>query len=155
MRQSLILTNPQQAHQMLTAQVWPWVKSMTMAGHKLQLEVKVAEDDRSVQQNRFYWGVVLKSISEQARIGGQKYSADAWHELMKREFLPRRVKKTTVAGRRKKVVSVSIGSTAGLKVKAMAGYLEKVQAFAVSDLGVQFPEQGVYVDPETGEIVGA
>lgn len=162
---SLALLNPQQAHAAINGQGWPWAKSMLLAGHQLVAEFKVMEADRSVQQNKFYWGVVLKEISEQAGIGGQKYAADAWHELFKRQFLARKVKKVAVAGRRRKVVSVSLGSTTDLSVRAMSRYLEEVQAFAASDLGVQFSEMHRYepparrrketIDADTGEIMEA
>jgi hypothetical protein len=133
--------NPQQAHVSLSSQLWPWAKSMLAAGHTLAVSIAPKEDDRSIQQNRFYWGACLKDISEQAKINGQRYTADAWHELFKRQFLPRVVKKSAVAGRKRKVVTVSIGSTTGLSVRKMSLYLEKVQAFAASELGVQFTIQ--------------
>lgn len=111
MKQSVVLFNPQQAHQAISAQLWPWVKSMTMAGHKLVAEVKVQEDDRTLQQNAFYWGACLRDISEQASIGGQRYTADAWHELFKRQFLGYRVKKVAVAGAKRKRITRQLRST--------------------------------------------
>lgn len=138
MKQSVVLFNPQQAHQALSAQLWPWVKSMTMAGHKLVAEVKVQEDDRTLQQNAFYWGACLRDISEQAAVAGQRYTADAWHELFKRQFLGYQVKKVAVAGAKRKRVTRKLRSTTDLSVRAMTKYLEQVQAFAVTDLGVRF-----------------
>lgn len=138
MKQSVVLFNPQQAHQAISAQLWPWVKSMTMAGHKLVAEVKVQEEDRTLQQNAFYWGACLRDISEQASIGGQRYTADAWHELFKRQFLGYRVKKVAVAGAKRKRITRQLRSTTDLSVRAMTKYLEQVQAFAVTDLGVRF-----------------
>lgn len=97
-----------------------------------------ADDDRTLQQNRFYWGAVLKEISEQARIEGQRYTVDAWHELFKRQFLGYEIKRVRVAGRKHPVVIRRLKSTAKQKVKPMSIYLDKVQAFAATDLGVQF-----------------
>lgn len=153
------LINPQQAHAALMGQVWPHIKAHTTAGTRISLVVQPQEDNRSLCQNKFYWGVLLKEISEQARIGGQKYAADAWHELGKRQFLPRKVKKTVVAGWKNKVITISIASTTGLSVRAMSSYLERFSAFAAADLGVtlsvgrweKFSEERV--DMETGEIL--
>lgn len=162
---SAVLVNPQQAHTALTNLVWPWIKSMNMAQHRLLLTVKAMEDERTTQQNRFYWGPCLGDIAEQASIGGQKYSKDAWHELFKREFLPRKVTKTKVAGKKRPVVTVKLGSTTDLSVKKMSEFLEKVLAFATTDLGVQFTARdwqqpwdeesarARVIDPETGEIL--
>ncbi len=138
MKQSVVLFNPQQAHAAITAQLWPWVKSMTMAGHKLVAEVRLQEDDRSLQQNAYYWAACLRDISEQAVIGGQRYTAEAWHELFKRQFLGYQVKKVAIAGAKRKRVTRTLRSTTGLSVRAMSQYLDQVQAFAASDLGVQF-----------------
>ena len=153
--------DPQRAHAMMTASAWPFIKSHTAAGTKLAMVIKPQEDDRSLRQNAYYWGVLLKEISEQARVAGQKYTADAWHELGKRAHLPRKVTKKTVAGRKRKVVTTSIGSTRDLKVRSMSLYLEKFTAFAVTDLGVVFSvgrwEEfgGERIDLETGEILEA
>ena len=131
---TVTLSDPQQAHTTLMRRVWPHVKANTMAGTKMTMTVKPQEDERTLRQNAWYWGVMLKEISEQARVLGQKYTADAWHELGKRQHLPRKVKKTVVAGRKKKVVTVSIGSTTGLSVRAMSNYLDKFSAFAFATL---------------------
>lgn len=147
------LCNPQQAHPLIDA-CWKQAKPRLMAGERLVLTLAAPKADRTVQQNRYYWGVVLAEISHQARIGGQRYAADAWHELFKRQFMERKVRKTTVAGRKRKVVSVTIGSTTELGVRAMGDYLDRVQAFAATDLGVMFSVSNwkEYVDPETGEV---
>lgn len=153
----------QQAHTSLTGRIWPESKAMMTAGHRLLVTVKVLEDERSIQQNKFYWAI-LNVIANQANVGGQRWSADAWHELFKRQFLPRKVKKTKVAGKKRPVVSVTLGSTTELSIKRMGEYLEKLIAFAVTDLGVVFMETRwdapqienrptKVIDPETGEII--
>lgn len=110
-------------------------------GKRVRMLAEEAEDDRSIQQNRFMWGVVLKEISEQASINGQRWSADAWHELAKRQFLGYEFKKTVIAGRKRKTVSKQLRSTTRLSVKRMSEYLEKLMAFAITDLGVTFSER--------------
>ena len=46
--------------------------------------------------------------------------------------------KTLVAGRKRPVISTSLGTTKGLKVKPMSKYIEQVIAYAVTELGVHF-----------------
>ena len=137
---SVLWHSTPQAGQSLNGQVVPWCKERMAEGKQVIASFEVAEDTRSLQQLRFYWGPMLGDISEQATIGGQKYSKDAWHELFKRQHLPRRIRKSKVAGRGRPVVSVSLGSTKGLSVRRMSEFIEKVQAFAVTDLGVTFSE---------------
>lgn len=94
------------------------------------------EDDRSLRQHRFYWGAVLTQISERASLNGQRYTADAWHELFKRQFLRYEVVRATVAGRKRPTIYRRLRSTTKLTVKRMSEYLEKVIAFAATDLGI-------------------
>ncbi len=93
-----------------------------------------------MQQGRFYWGIILMQISEQARIEGQRYTVDAWHELFKRQHLPRVSKRCYIAGKHRPVVTTTIGTTKGLGIRKMSAFIEKVIAFAVADLGVAFTE---------------
>lgn len=154
-------SQPDQARTNFLAVVAPWVKTQLDAGESIDVHLSVAEDDRSILQNKFYWGYVLKSIAAQARVNGQRYTADAWHELFKRQMLGYEIRKVTVAGARRKRVIRSLRSTAKLSVKAMSKYLDAVMAFAASDLGVTFavpaweqydPHNPALVDQDTGEI---
>lgn len=134
----LQLNNPDQGRIAVREQLLPFCGRLIEAGKRVSIKAEELQDDRTLRQNAFYWGPCLKDISEQASIAGQKYSKDAWHELFKREFLPRKVTKAKVAGRKKTVVSVSLGSTAALSVRQMSKYLDQLQAFAATELGVIF-----------------
>lgn len=133
----IVAANPLAAHHAIK-QAWVIGKALTEAGRKFHLRADEAEDDRSVLQNRYYWGPCLKEISQQASIEGQRWAAECWHELFKRMFLGYEIKKVRVAGRKKITVIRRLKSTTGLKVKPFSTYLEKVQAFAATDLGVRF-----------------
>lgn len=132
-----IVANPLAAHQAIQ-DGWLLAKPLTIAGRKVRVLVEECEDDRTIQQNKFYWGPCLTEISEQANILGQKWAPIAWHELFKRQFLGYEIKKVKVAGRKKVTVIRRLRSTTKLKVKPMSVYLEKVQAFATTELGVRF-----------------
>lgn len=109
-------------------------------GKTAKIRAEVHEEDRTLQANAFYWGVVLRDISEQARVAGVRYAPEAWHELGKRLFLGYEVKKVSVAGRKRKTVIRRLRSTTDLKIRAFAKYLEQFMAYAVTDLGVRFIE---------------
>lgn len=132
-----IATNTVAAHQAIT-DGWLLAKSLTMADRKVRVRVEELEDDRSIQQNSFYWAACLKEISEQASIGGQKWAIDAWHELFKRQFLGFEIKKVKVAGRKKATIIRRLRSTTRLPVTKFSKYLDEVQAFATTELGVRF-----------------
>jgi hypothetical protein len=136
---SAVVSTREGAHEAATA-AYGVARNLVADGKRAFVEVREFQDDRSLQQNRYYWGVVLADISEQARIGGQRYTVDAWHELFKRQFLGYEIERVRVAGRKSPVVIRRLKSTAKQKVKAMSVYLEKVQAFAAADLGVAFSE---------------
>jgi hypothetical protein len=85
---------------------------------------------RTSPQNRRYWGRgVLSQISEQAKVGGQQYSAEAWHELAKRKFLG--------------VTELPDGSIVGksstnLTTTEFSEFCTQVEAWAATELGVTF-----------------
>lgn len=135
----VIVTTPEQSHRAAVA-AHELCKRLAADGRRARITAAEAEDDRSLQQNAFYWAVVLKETAEQATVNGQRYTAEAWHELGKRQFLGYEFKKVAVAGRKRKTVIKTLRSTTKLKVRAMSKYLEKFMAFAVTDLGVRFSE---------------
>lgn len=137
-----VFISPEQAKKAIAGQIAPYCRDLWARGiERVAVTLQPEEDAKTVQQNKFYWGVVLREISEQARIEGQRYTVDAWHELFKRQFLPRITKRTRVAGKPRPVVTTTIGSTQGLSVKKMSAYIEQVMAFAQTDLSVKFSAQ--------------
>lgn len=137
---TLLVRTPEEAHQELTRLWRDMLKPLTQQGREFQITVCEAEEDRTVAQNRFYWGVVLKEISEQAVIEGTRWAPNAWHNLFKRTFLGYRIRKEKVAGRKRTHVIRELRSTTDLKVRAWNTYLDKIMAMAVNDLHVQFSD---------------
>jgi hypothetical protein len=130
-------TDPARLHAAVE-QGWRLGKAVTTAGRRMRALFEEVGDDRSAQQARYYWGACLRDISEQAVILGERWTAEAWHELFKRQFLGYEIKKVKVAGRRKATIIRRLRSTTGLSVRKFSDYLDKIQAFAATDLGVQF-----------------
>jgi hypothetical protein len=102
-------------------------------GEPLRLIVTAEERQRNAQQNRFYFGAVLKQVSEQAWVDGKQYDKDTWHEYFARKYgildeltLP----DGEIITRRKSTTQMSVGE--------FSEYLDAVQAYAGESLGVQF-----------------
>lgn len=102
-------------------------------GEPLRVIVTAEERQRNVQQNKFYWGAVLKSISDQAWVEGRQFDKDAWHEYFARKFgvcdelvLP----DGEIITRRKSTTQMSVGE--------FSSYLDSIQSYAAAELGVQF-----------------
>src|SRR3990172_2004590 len=54
----------------------------------MEIAIRPRKKLRTNQQNHLWWGYRLKEISEQVWVNGKQFSADVWHEHMKREYLP-------------------------------------------------------------------
>lgn len=136
---SLVVRDRAEAHRAaMTA--YDLCKTLTADGKQALITAAECADARSIQQNAFYWGIVLRDISQQATVEGRRYIADAWHEHFKRTFLGYQFKRVVIAGRKRKAVVKELRSTTRLSVKKMSEFLEQVIAFGVTDLGVRFTE---------------
>ena len=148
--------NPQQAHAAMMAQVWPWIKAQTTAGHSVVLEARLYEDVKTDRQRKFYHGVILKQIAEQARPNGQSYPLAVWKEYFRNEYLGKKRVTTINPLTGKKSRKYLRQSTESLGVKGYNHLIERVTAYSATELGVVFDQQfhDGFIDPDTGEIMG-
>lgn len=109
------------------------VKALAEGGRPLRLIATSADAKRNNEQNKRYWGFVLKTIADQAWVEGKQYSQDVWHEYLARKFgvceeitLP----DGEIITRRK--------STTQMTVSEFAEYMTQCENYAASQLGVQF-----------------
>jgi hypothetical protein len=97
------------------------------AGVPFEVSVKSHKDARSLEANRFYWS----RLNEIAQKAEPRFSAEAWHEYLKRKFI----------GCLDLPSGQVIGmSTTKLNSTEFALYTTQVEAFAVMELGVIFTE---------------
>ena len=98
---------------------------------------------RGLDANAYYW-LRLGEVSAQAWMEGRQYSAECWHEFMRRNVMPEQI--TTKDGEtRSKWAelpdgSLSVISTTQLEKRSFADYVTAVEAFGAA-LGVQFSER--------------
>ena len=86
---------------------------------------------RTLSQNSYYWGVVLKVIADETG-----NSAEMLHEYFKSEFLDNRFVENKVF---EKTVIREI-STTELDSKVFTCYIEKIRSFASSELSCYVPD---------------
>ena len=105
-------------------------EACALAGKPLQVEISEEKHSRSLQQNKRYWAI-LRTISETGWIHGKQFSSKAWHEFMKRKFIG------CIDLPDGSVVSMS---SAKLGVEDFATFMQEVEAFAATELGIEFQE---------------
>lgn len=142
--------NPVDAHKAVVGQVWQQIKALAVAGHATVVEVRTAEDCKTDKQRRYLHGYVLMTIAREARVNGQQFDMRVWKEHLRAEFLGHKTvtHRNPITG--KKVRRRERVSTESLGVKGYAEYIDRVTAYAATELGVEFREE--WVDPETGEV---
>ena len=91
---------------------------------------------RSIQQNRYMWGVVYKMIAQESG-----YSIDEVHELMKRIIFPRLGIDEMECVIGDQVINIpEVFSTTQLDVRQMNDYLSECREFAKTQLNCIIPE---------------
>jgi hypothetical protein len=130
--------DPEQAGVNFSRVVKPWCHEQWKAGRRIAVRLCELEDDKSDRQRRYYHGVILTEIADQARANGVQYPMPVWKEFFREKFLGYRTvgyvnPLTGRKSRRRQRIS-----TEDLGVKAYSRLIEQVTAFAVTDLGVQF-----------------
>ena len=131
------LNNHTQAHAAIQ-KLWLHIKAELLAGNKQVLELRSYSDALSTQQRKYYHGVVLNEIAKQAVIEGRKYKLEIWKEHFRDKYLGEEVITVTnpmTGVEKREVIRVSSES---LTVKGYNELIEKVTAFASTDLGVNF-----------------
>ena len=142
MKQSVTLINPVQAYEAITKIVWPSVKALTMAGHRLVLEYK--PETRTLAQNARLWAM-LTDISKQVVWHGRKLDQESWKHVFTAALSKQEVVPGIDGG------FVVLGKSTSKMTKAEMAELQTLMEAFGAEHGVQFsaPE---YMDPVTGEI---
>lgn len=96
--------------------------------------------DRSNNQNRYYWGIVIDLLSEHTG-----FDREETHEILKHKFLRKTVWVThNVDG--VKEMNVITKSTTGLTTKQFEEFLSQIRMWSSHCLGVFIPEPNEILD---------
>ena len=120
---------PVQAHKAMTGTLWPQLKAMLTAGHRMVLTLAPAT--RSLDQNAKMWAC-LTDISKQVDWYGQKLSPDDWKQVLSASLRKQRA----VPGIDGGFVVVGL-STSQMTIAEMSEMIELAHAFG-ADKGVIF-----------------
>ena len=102
-------------------------------GRPIRIIITEDEKKRNAEQNKRLWKAVYEQIAAQAWVNGKQFNKEVWHEHFANMFLPKTETITPfgeVVSRRK--------STTELTVSEFAEYVQCVEAWAASELGVEF-----------------
>jgi hypothetical protein len=108
------------------------------SGEEIEIEVRELHEGRSQRANRYYFGVVLKLISEETG-----HSVDDVHEAMVKQFLPDEQKQVEFFHRltgEKMQVTVGGRRSSKLSREDFYTFVEQVRAWAGEFLGVTTPD---------------
>lgn len=102
----------------------------------LEISVKRLRATRSIQANRYYFGVVIAAISD-----ATGYHPDETHDLMKMLHLP---KELAICDSNGEIVGEYVmgGSTRNLTTTEFYEYVERVRQWAAETLDVYTPDPG-------------
>ena len=111
-----------------------------MRDGEVTVTIERARAARSLQQSRWYWGVIVDLLSEHTG-----FTPDEMHEVLKAKFLP---KKLSVADQNGEIQGEFVigGSTTKLGKNDFSDYCEAIRRWAAEELGVVIP------DPDTGAL---
>ena len=96
----------------------------TLNDGNYELIIRKQKKHRSLQQNAYYWGVVLKILSIETG-----HTDEEVHQHMKWRFL-----------RKKGGKLETVRSTTDLSTVEMENYLADIRMFSAQDLNIQIPE---------------
>jgi len=159
------LHSPDQARAVLKAHTLPWVGQQLEQGRQLVAEFRLLDDDITDKQRAYLHAVVLAEIALYARPGGQQFPMKVWKEHFRKEWLGfKTVTNINPLTGRKHRTRVRV-STEDLGITAMAEYIDRIIAYAATELGVEVSEplppelrgkrkrDRAPVDQETGEVM--
>jgi hypothetical protein len=130
-----ILCNPS-VWQVVCAFVKEQAKACIEAGTPLRLIFTTEEQLRNKEQNKRYFGFLIKHIAAQAWVDGKQFGKEAWHEYFAREY--GRMKEVILPGG--EVVQRRV-STTEYTVGEFCLYMNEVEVYACTELGVRFPAE--------------
>ena len=106
---------------------------LPLKGQLVMVTAEKLRKHRTDDQNRYYRGVVLKTIADNCGYRGSE-ELEALHQEMRRRFLPKR-------GR----LNIPV-STTDLNTQEMTDYIEAIRDWAATELGIYVPEPNEATD---------
>lgn len=145
---TITVFNPVQAHKALTEQLWPFIKAMTVAGHRLDIVARPAK--RSAEHSaRFH--AMLGWLSKNVQWAGTHRSIDEWKRLTVAAWERARGESTEyLPALDGKGIDIVFRHTSEMSGRDMAELIEWVFAWC-AEMGHDIPEY--QRDLQTGRLI--
>lgn len=103
-------------------------------GAEVEIAVTIRRATRSLQQNAYFWGVVIQALSEHTG-----YLPDEVHQFLKAKFIPKRL---AIADGNGEVVDEYVlgGSTRKMNTIEFGEYMETIRRWAAETLDLVIPD---------------
>ena len=108
-------------------------KAFNDNGQPLRIILTSSDKKRTLEQNSYYWGFLLEQIADQTWVEGRQYSNEVWHVHLAELFAEKEEIELPDG-----TIHIRPKSTTKMKVAEFSDYLQKVEAYAATELGVRF-----------------
>lgn len=99
------------------------------------ISVERAKKKRSIEQNRYYWGIIVPMVKEGMIEVGYRMTTEATHEFLKMNF-----NIVEITNEKTGEILKSIGSTTEMSTSQMMEYFANIYQWASEYLGIYIPE---------------
>lgn len=101
---------------------------------RIEVVIRKARSKRTIKQNNYYFGVVLKIIAEESGNWDEKgYTTHDLHDYFKAKFLQKRIE---IFGKTYTVIR----STTDLNTKEFTEYIRQIKMFVASEYDIFIPD---------------
>jgi hypothetical protein len=102
---------------------------------EITLTVEKKQTERTVQQNRYYWGVIIPLVRNALREAGYRATKDTAHRLIKHLF----VQDELINEQTGELISFT-GSTSTLSKEEFMVLIARIQQWAAEEFGIAIPD---------------
>jgi hypothetical protein len=107
-------------------------------GKEIQIQLRDADKRRSAKQNRWYWGVAIRTIREHLReTEGEDYAPEDIHQYIKNNVMKAKFKTKEVLGQT--VTYIEAKSTSAMTTKEFETFKFELQVFFARK-GIDIPD---------------
>lgn len=125
-----------------------WVKGLLLQHKDKEIQIKItkAEKRRSAKQNRWYWGVAIKTVQEELlRLEGEPYEKNDIHHYIIDQIVKTKFRTKEVMG--KLVTYSETKSTSTMTTKEFNEFKFKIQVhFAQRGIDIPDPKEDNYTN---------
>lgn len=134
-------------------QLWEYLKSLN--GTNRVRITSARKGKRSGQQNRYYWGVIIKAFAdylyEDGTADSKLEAAEIAHEYLKRRFNSMAVSMINKETGEEKIERL-VKSTTKLSTKEFCDYVDRCRNWLKETLGITTMDPGQYVPEDDKEL---